>query len=248
MEHGANDAFWEQNNIIDFPERFKDIPVYLVGGWYDSWAGNTSANYQTLSKKLEGPVYLIMGPWAHGQQAFHSHGQVDFGPDAAIRDQLAWRREWFDRWLRGADSSVGKTPLFATPVRIFVMGSGDGRRTAEGLLNHGGYWRDELDWPLTRTRYEAYYLRADGLLATEPPFEEASATSYDFDPRDPVPSVGGNVSSSEGILLQGAYDQRAGDHIWNWPHPVPLSRPPRRAGFPDGAAGGGLGGDGGDRG
>ena len=62
MRHGANDEFWEQNNIIDFPERYKDIPVYLVGGWYDSWAGNTTANFMALTPRIKGPVYLIMGP------------------------------------------------------------------------------------------------------------------------------------------------------------------------------------------
>ncbi|NQT17442.1 MAG: CocE/NonD family hydrolase, partial [Planctomycetes bacterium] len=32
MKHGANGEFWEQNSIIDYPERYKDIPLYLVGG------------------------------------------------------------------------------------------------------------------------------------------------------------------------------------------------------------------------
>ena len=38
MRHGANDDFWRQNNIVDHADQYKDIPVYLVGGWYDSWA------------------------------------------------------------------------------------------------------------------------------------------------------------------------------------------------------------------
>ena len=223
MEHGGNDDFWAQNNILDNPTRYKDIPVYLVGGWYDSWDGNTSANYKALSSTLQSPVYLIMGPWIHGQQAQHAHGQVEFGADAAIEDQLGWRREWFDRWLKGRDTSVGKSAPFATPVRIFVMGSGDGSRTPGGLLNHGGRWRDEQEWPLARTIYTGYYLHGDGSLCTQSPTEDASSTAYDFDPRDPVPTVGGNVSSADGILLQGAYDQRGGDHIWNWTTPLPLS-------------------------
>jgi hypothetical protein len=223
MEHGGNDAFWAQNNILDDPGRYKDIPVYLVGGWYDSWAGNTSANYQALSRTIKGPVYLIMGPWIHGQQALHDHGQVEFGEDAAITDQLSWRRAWFDRWLKGADNAIGKDAPFLTPVRIFVMGTGDGHKTPNGLLYHGGYWRDEQEWPLARTRHVDYFLHADGSLTTQAPTVDSSSTTYDFDPRDPVPSVGGNVSSSEGILLQGAYDQRGGEHIWNWTHPLPLS-------------------------
>jgi uncharacterized protein len=223
MEHGANDEFWAQNNIRDNAKSYKDVPVYLVGGWYDSWAGNTTRNYVELSKAIRGPVYLIMGPWTHGNNADCKHGQVTFGRDAAIADPLAWRREWFDHWLRGVDNSVGNADPFTSPVRIFVMGTGDGRKTPEGLLNHGGFWRNEQEWPLARTRCTDYFVRAGGGLTVEPPAETESSTSFEFDPRNPVPSVGGNVSSADGILIQGAWDQRGGEHIWNWATPIPLS-------------------------
>jgi uncharacterized protein len=223
MRHGADDAFWEQNNIVGHPERYKDMPVYLVGGWYDSWAGNTTANFTTLTRALKSPVYLIMGPWIHGQQARSAHGQVDFGKDAAIADELAWRREWFDHWLKGADNSIGKAAPFASKVRLFVMGTGDGSKTKEGRLNHGGYWRDEKEWPLARTKPTPFYLQPGGALATTKPAARNASTSFVFDPRDPVPTLGGNISSGDGIMQQGAWDQRGGTNFWNWPKPLPLS-------------------------
>ncbi|MFA6470998.1 MAG: CocE/NonD family hydrolase [Candidatus Latescibacterota bacterium] len=223
MRHGANDDFWKQNDIIDYPGLYKDIPIYLIGGWYDSWGGNTTANYMALGKKIKGPVYLIMGPWIHGMQTSSSHGQVSFGKDAAIPDQLAWWREWFDRWLKGIDNTVGKAYPFSTPIHIFVMGSGDGKKDAEGKLNHGGFWRDEQEWPLARTQYTGYYLQKNGGLSPVPPKETLSSTSYTFDPRDPVPTIGGSVSSGNGIMLQGARDQRGGPEIWNWTQPISLS-------------------------
>jgi putative CocE/NonD family hydrolase len=131
--------------------------------------------------------------------------------------------EWYDRWLKGTENSVGKSGQFATPVRIFVMGTGDGKKTAEGLLNHGGYWRDEKEWPLARTLNTKYYFRADGTLSNEPVGIQNSATSYTFDPSKPVPSIGGNISSAEGIMVQGAWNQRGGDHLWNGKEPIPLS-------------------------
>ncbi|NUQ63318.1 MAG: CocE/NonD family hydrolase [Pirellulales bacterium] len=227
MRHGANDDFWRQNNIIDYPETYQDIPVYLVGGWYDSWAGNTTANYAALSRSIRGPVYLIMGPWIHGMQGSSSHGQVDFGPAAAIPDPMAWRLEWYDHWLRGKDNQVGKAAPFATPVRIFVMGAGDGRKTDKGLLNHGGFWRDEHEWPPARTQSTRFHLLPAGQLSTSPPEaapgDTAASTRFLFDPKDPVPTIGGNISSGNDILLQGAWDQLGGPHVWNWPKPVPLS-------------------------
>src|SRR5205085_2278529 len=68
LGHGINDDFWKQNNILDDADRYKDIPLYLVGGWYDSWAGNTVANFVALNRTIKGPVYLIMGPWIHDGQ------------------------------------------------------------------------------------------------------------------------------------------------------------------------------------
>ena len=223
MRHGANDSFWEQNNILDFPQRYKDMPLYLVGGWYDSWAGNTTANFTALTRALKSPVYLIMGPWIHGAQGRSAHGQVDFGKDAAIADELAWRRAWFDHWLKGADNSIGKAAPFATKVRLFVMGTGDGSKTKEGRLNHGGYWRDEQEWPLARTRPTPFYLQPGGALTTSQPAAPNASTSFIFDPRDPVPTLGGNISSGDGIMQQGAWDQRGGTNFWNWPQPLPLS-------------------------
>ncbi len=223
MRHGTNDEFWEQNNIIDYPQRYKDIPVYLVGGWYDSWAGNTTANFMALTPLIKGPVYLIMGPWIHGQQGSSAHGQVSFGPDAAIPDPLAWRLEWYDHWLKGVDNKVGKEAPFATKVRVFVMGTGDGSKTEDGKLNHGGYWRDEHEWPLQRTKYTEFYLHPEGVLSPNRPGADRSSTSFTYDPRDPVPTIGGNISSGGEILLQGAWDQRGGEHVWNWQAPIPLS-------------------------
>ncbi len=220
MRHGANDDHWAPNNILDNTATYKDIPVYLVGGWYDSWAGNTTANYAALSKTLKSDVYLIMGPWIHGAQSKSSHGQVDFGPEAAIADELAWRREWFDHFLKGQTNSVGQSGHFASKVRIFTMGSGDGGKTDKGLLRHGGSWRNESQWPPAAAVATPYHFGKDGTLTTD---TSTGSTSYSFDPKNPVPTIGGCISSGNDILLQGAWNQVGGPHVWNWPNPVPLS-------------------------
>ena len=97
---------------------------------------------------------LVMGPWNHGAMrgAGASYvGDVDFGPDAAWGDDVynTERLRWFDRWLKNVPNGLEDDP----PVRIFVMGGGDGRRNREGRLNHGGVWRSEKEWPLARTEY-----------------------------------------------------------------------------------------------
>ena len=194
-----------------------------MGGWYDSWASNTTANFTALSRAIKGPVYLIMGPWTHGQQGSSTHGQISLGRAAAIPDPRAWRLEWYDRWLKEKNNSVGKREPFATKVRIFVMGTGDGRKTDAGLLNHGGFWRDEHEWPLARARATPFYWQPRGKLARAKPPSDGGSTTFQFDPANPVPTIGGNISSGGGILLAGGYDQRGGEHVWNAPAPIPLS-------------------------
>jgi len=220
MSHGENDSYWKQPGfgVVDQTGRYKDVAVYLIGGWYDSWALQTTMSYMALSRAKHGPVKMILGPWIHGQHMHHSHGETDYGPQAAI-DSEAFHLRWYDHWLKGADNGAERD----TPVKIFVMGGGSEQETAEGLHLHGGVWRDEQEWPLARTRWTPYYLHADGALSTEKPPESSSSTSYDFDPRNPVPTIGGNISSGVGILLQGAWNQRCSEAVWNCNNHLPLS-------------------------
>jgi putative CocE/NonD family hydrolase len=154
---------------------------------------------------------------------------VTFGEDAAIADPLAWRRAWFDRYLKEATTAGELTSAdpFRSKVRIFVMGTGDGRKDDQGRLNHGGYWRDEQEWPPARAIPTKHYLTAGGHLTTVVPKaadgDAVGTTSFTFDPENPVPTIGGNISSGTNIMLQGAWDQRGGPHVWNWPKPIPLS-------------------------
>jgi hypothetical protein len=246
----ANDEFWHALRIrreygaYQEAHHFKDMPAYHVGGWYDSKPGITTGNFSAIDEQGKGPGYLIMGPWIHCRHDGYRHGQVSFGPDAAV-DRLEHNRMWFDHWLKGEDNQVSRREdPFADRVRIFVMGTGDGTRDEDGFLFHGGYWRSESEWPLARTQYTPYYFHEDGTLSAEVPSKDTSSTTYDYDPRDPVPTIGGNLSSigaargapsydempvlrevptTDAIMLAGAYDQRGGPHVWNWPAPIPLS-------------------------
>ncbi len=220
MGHGENDDYWKQPGfgVVDQISKYKDIPVYLIGGWYDSWARQTTMNYMALSKSKKGPIKMILGPWIHGQHMHSSNGQVDFGASAAINSP-EFHARWHDHWLKHIDNGVENE----APVKIFVMGGGSEAKTADGKHVHGGVWRDEHEWPLARTVFTPFYLHADGSLSPAQPSDQASHTTYDFDPRNPVPTIGGNISSADGIMLQGAWDQKCGEHVWNCKDSLPLS-------------------------
>jgi putative CocE/NonD family hydrolase len=88
------------------------------------------------------------------------------------------------------------------------MGGGSGRKNAAGRLDHGGAWRTAADWPLPGTRWEPWYLHADGSLSSAPPEVESAWREYRHDPANPVPTIGGTVTSGQPVMVGGAYDQR----------------------------------------
>lgn len=171
---------------------FPDIPIWIVGGWYDSYTRATFQNFEGLNQRKKGPVRVLVGPWTHGSTMpeLSYAGDVDFGPEAALNSFRDLHLAWFDWTLKGIDTGLTDE----TPVRIFVMGGGDGHRATSGRLFHGGQWRNENEWPLARTKYTPYYIHSNGTLSSDPPTDE-NHTTYRFDPSDPVPSIGGNVSS-----------------------------------------------------
>ena len=221
LEHRRNDAYWRFSNIIDYIDEHKDLPVLMVGGWYDLFSSSTTETYMALRQTKKAPVHLIMGPWPHspGKQA---HGQVDFGPEAAV-SMTEFERQWFDRWLKDVDHDSGSKPPFRTPVRLFVMGTGDGHKTETGKLYHGGHWRDEPDYPLPHAKPTNYYLQPDLGLATTLPSPDGASTTFQFDPDNPVPTVGGCVVGSGKLMMDGAWNQWGGKHTWSWPVSLPLS-------------------------
>ena len=78
--------------------------------------------------------------------------------------------------------------------------------TADGRLKHGGYWTEVEAWPIPRATPVSFFLHGDGGLSRSRPTQVRASTSYTFDPSDPVPTLGGNVSAR---VKDGAYDQRA---------------------------------------
>jgi len=144
----------------------------------------------------------MVGPWKHGGNNLPYAGDVAFGDSAAIQDFLTdFHMRWFDYHLKGVK---GAAEVLA-PVRVFVMGTGDGRKDKNGRLMHGGYWRNADQWPLAGTKLVPYYFHRDGSLSPAKPAGVNATTTYTFDPRHPVPTIGGGASAR---LKDGAFNQR----------------------------------------
>jgi putative CocE/NonD family hydrolase len=220
MRSGPESPFWHIKgmSVVDHISDYADVPVLHITGWYDSWTRQVTMNYEALSRAKKSPQRLVIGPWVHGSQGSNVAGDVEFSRDAAI-DLLGFRLRWYDRWLRGEMNGVDDD----RPVWLYIMGTGDDRRSAVGRLKHGGSWRAEREWPLARARAMTLYLQPDGALSNSVPSLESSSTTYTFDPRHPVPTIGGNLSSNQGLATNGGYDQQPRDDTHAAGNRLPLS-------------------------
>jgi putative CocE/NonD family hydrolase len=204
---------------VDNIDKYADVPVYHVTGWYDSWCRQNVMNWQALSQAKKSPQKLIIGPWTHGRQVAPFAGDVSFPAEAALAFN-DWRLRWFDRWVKGEKNNVENEP----PVKLFVMGGGSGRKDKDGRLQHGGYWRDEKNFPPANVQMTEYYLRGSGKLSKEPLQSHRSSTTFRFDPSNPVPTIGGNLSSFAGLGEAGGFDQRSRTNTLFAKDQLPLSQ------------------------
>ncbi|WP_020613681.1 CocE/NonD family hydrolase [Sediminispirochaeta bajacaliforniensis] len=225
-EKGTYGAYWKQLgiNTSEYYDRFIDTPIFLISGWYDPYVKTILENYEAFSKRHQNPVYLMMGPWTHNNRAMTIAGEVDFSAEALIHTGYAnsyqeLKLAWFDKFLKGKDV----LPEDGKKVKIFIMGGGSGKKNDNGTISHGGHWFSADSWPLPNTIFVPYYFHANGSLSDKKSTLSESFIEYIFDPRNPVPSVGGTITSGEPIMRGGAYDQKEGDRFFGSKKPyLPL--------------------------
>ena len=211
VSHPTYDSFWKERSVRENISHVR-VPVFAVGGWYDNYVESDLEAFTALHKAGRHDLShrIMIGPWPHNMSS--SFAGVAFGDDsgAPIR---AYQIAWFDHWLKGApDEEARFTPwswhhvraeVDEAPVHIFVMG-----------VNR---WRDEREWPLARTRYTPLYfgskghantLKGDGGLSWTLS-KKGKPDQFTYDPRDPVPTMGGAVCCDPKIFPWGPMDQRA---------------------------------------
>lgn len=211
--------FWKGIGInwLEYFDQTADVPMIHIGGWYDIFLRGTIQNFQELTIRHQTPKWLIIGPWTHSSNHKTFAGDVDFGASAAIPDfRTGYQADWFDHLLK--NKSIDRLPK--QPIQLFVMGTGDGSKTEHGKLNHGGYWKESNAWPLDNTNTTTYYFHQNGQLHPQPVEHLETSTTYTFDPKHPVPTLGGNVSAR---VKDGAYNQRErADFFGSQPPYLPL--------------------------
>lgn len=200
LAHPNYDDYWKQLSI---EEHYADIkvPSLTIAAWYDLFLGGSLRNYLGVksrggSEEARKGQHLLITIGGHAGDG-RKIGEIDFGPAAAEYDTDKVILGWYNYLFKGEQNEfAGK------PVKIFVMGS--------------NRWRQEDEWPLSRTRNTRYYLhaakgsnslRGDGSLSEAPPKAEA-ADHFLYDPANPAPTIGGPLCCDGEHMAPGPRDQR----------------------------------------
>lgn len=208
--HELFDDYWRTPELYarGWHHEFPDVPMVHMSGWYDPYAQTAVDHFSGLLRAGRGRQRLLIGPWTHGRRSESFAGDVDFGVAAPLDGNIApdyfeLRRDFFDRHLRGVEGC----DYLSSPVTLFVMGGGSGRRNASGRLDHGGQWLRAGSWPPSGVTARTLHIHPEGSLR-EAPVEDSATLSWVADPQRPVPTIGGAIASGAPLMEPGAFDQR----------------------------------------
>jgi uncharacterized protein len=177
-----------------YPEDI-NVPMLMIGGWYDHATDDMLKYFEALCSESPSEVAeqhrILFGPWAHGgfgtsQVGTSTQGQLEFPEAEAWSDNKA--NEFFQYYLLDADNDwLGNNMKYT----YFQMGEME--------------WESSEIWPPAGLTSTKYYLGDNANLLVTTPVGSDSHSSFDYDPRDPSPTVGSCTLTEE--LGQGPYDQ-----------------------------------------
>jgi putative CocE/NonD family hydrolase len=182
LEHPSYDAFWRDQAVDKLLAREPlKVPVMLVHGlWDQEDIYGAIAVYKALEPKdtANDAVFLVMGPWHHGQQIDEgsSLGALRFDSDTALHFRRQILRPFLDQYLK---DGVPKADI--APVTAFETGA--------------NAWRRLSAWPAgcasgCAVRPTPLYLSAGLKLRFEPsPAGSPAFEEYVSDPAKPVPFI-----------------------------------------------------------
>jgi hypothetical protein len=180
LDHPAYDAFWRDQALDkQLASQPLAVPVMLVHGLFDQEdIYGAPAVYQAIEPKdtQNDKVFLVMGPWSHGQQIGEgsSLGALRFDSDTALYFRREILRPFLDQFLKD-----GAPRADVAPVTAFETGTNS--------------WRRLPRWPAgcasgCSVQATPLYLAPGLRLSFAAPGAAAAAfTDYVSDPAKPVP-------------------------------------------------------------
>ena len=176
ISHPAPDEFRDRHNF----RKTINVPGFHVTTWFDIFQTSVIAAFRDIHARV-GNQRLWIGPNAH-----YFVYENNFWP----RDPYF---EWFDHWLKGESTKIIEEPAVFYSPRAWV---------ADQKNYVANDWRRAEQWPPPGTVQQRWYLTGDGRLSPDGP--NGAARSYVYDPKRPMPTLGGRNM----LIAAGPRDQR----------------------------------------
>ncbi len=174
LEHPSYDAFWQQQAMdkVLATQRLK-VPTLLVHSlWDQEDIYGAPAVYKAIKPKdTNNLVYLVMGPWHHGQEIHEgsSLGPVKFNSDTALYFRQNVLAPFLAQYLKD-----GAPKATLAPVTAFETGVNT--------------WQNLPSWPPPESHPARLYLNSGQTVSFSAPADSAAAyDEYISDPAKPVP-------------------------------------------------------------
>ncbi|MBY8990446.1 MAG: CocE/NonD family hydrolase [Candidatus Lokiarchaeota archaeon] len=196
-----NETLYNSTSLsIPIGPHYSNVSVYgiHIGGFYCHFSQGTIDGYIGYddygTNTSKGHQKLIMGPWTHVNIWSTEQGELNYPKNSLGFDMIFnWEKKIFDAALLGSHIS-----WTGTRVGYYLMGDVD---TPSSDWN---YWRYAYDWPLDHEDDKWYFTSTGSLINSTLPSINKNM-SYLYDPRDPVPNLGGQ---NQPFDLIGPMDQR----------------------------------------
>ncbi|MCK5879558.1 MAG: CocE/NonD family hydrolase, partial [Holophagae bacterium] len=190
LSHPMKDSLWDSVEASSDVTPYIQVPCLLVTGWFDHFPDLVLDSFKDLRDYSGVDVRslhkLIVGPWTHSGVNDTTQGIMEF-PDA---DNLyPIEIQFWDHYLRDQDNGWDNRPV----VSYYQMG--------ENAWHFANSWAD-----IERTATTCY-LNAEKTLTTEKPAIASGTNTFDYNPDDPTPALGGSrFSPFDDDVLVGPQD------------------------------------------
>ncbi len=191
LKHPSYSSFWDDVNPEKYDHR-THAPAIFYGGWYDIFNQGTINSFVSIQSQgqgnAKGNCRLVMGPYAHG---FFT--ELKYPSNSTDVPKAGDYLRFFNHWAQGKSNGVEQDKA----VHYYVMGD------PEDADAPGNYWRSVDVWP-PETEKKKLYFYEDLTASFDENQNESASLHYDYNPKDPVPTVGGQNL----MIAKGPMDQR----------------------------------------
>lgn len=169
LRNNSQNEFWNKSRWSLHGDKI-NVPALIISGWYDDNGMGTTEAWEMNKKYNRDNIKLIFGPWYHKANTTRDIHNIPFGDNAIRYDLDLMYLKWFDRFLKGINNGIEKTPK----VEYYLVGDNK--------------WCNATTWPPVDINYYNLYIGSEGKLSSSIS-NDSLPDVFEFDPKDPAPHI-----------------------------------------------------------